>query len=47
MRRARDQTDSRRMSALVQGGGYLVAFFYDFPVGGSQSISRSGSTKAA
>jgi MFS transporter, CP family, cyanate transporter len=25
VRRARDQTDSRRMSALVQGGGYLVA----------------------
>jgi CP family cyanate transporter-like MFS transporter len=25
VRRARDQTDGRRMSALVQGGGYLVA----------------------
>jgi CP family cyanate transporter-like MFS transporter len=25
VRRARDQTDNRRMSALVQGGGYLVA----------------------
>lgn len=41
VRRARDQTDNRRMSALVQGGGYLVAATGPTAVGAVHEATQS------